>query len=211
MNKGLLLLSGLMLSAISAAQSFGVVGETFPIAEQSFSTFIEQRLQTLEQTGALASLQDRWLKQAALNANRPQCLNLKRATEPHTHLYYPVIKLNQAIFDNDHHIIYSRGTRLNALKQLPTYRPCWLLLNSDDRAQLKWAKKTLAHCQTPKIILTGGAIDDTENALQRPIYFDQAGRISQKLTLRSVPALVTRQGDALLIHEPVIKDNGNER
>ena len=48
-----------------------------------------------------------------------------------------------------------------------------------------------------------------EQRLNAVIYFDQAGRISQKLQINSVPAIVTREDNKLRIDELAIKENGD--
>ncbi len=60
-----------------------------------------------------------------------------------------------------------------------------------------------------KIILTGGAIKSVSNKLGARIYFDQEGRITQKLGITHVPAIVERKGDALLVTEQRIEGDSN--
>lgn len=191
------------------AKSFGAVGETFPVGEMSFLSLIETRLTALQATGELDDLNKRWVERAARHSNRPKALPLARTLYTKTHYYKPEIVLNEPLKDAKGRIIYKAGTTVNALTELPSYKPCWLFINADDEGQLRWAEKAMAHCQQHKIILTGGAINITEKALQTVIYFDQEGRIAKKLHLNAVPALVTRAGDFLKIEEFAIKENGD--
>lgn len=192
------------------AKSFGIVGEVFPIVEKSFLALIEERLKTLESHGELEALNQQWLKTVVNHTNRPSPLGLKRTTKSSHHDYLPEIRLSQSITDSAGRILYPKGTYVNALEKLTGYRPCWLFFNADDKAQLNWAKLQQTRCPNPKFILTSGAINVTENALQAVIYFDQQARITTKLNISHVPAKVTRLQNKLLIEELAIKENGDE-
>ncbi|MFO9620089.1 type-F conjugative transfer system protein TraW, partial [Legionella pneumophila serogroup 1] len=170
---------------------FGVVGEVFPIAEKSFLTLIEERLASLKASGELESLNQRWVQTAAEHANRPTALELPRTNRSTRHDYVPEITLSQDIRNEKGRILYSKGTHVNALQQMPSYTPCWLFFNADDETQLNWAAHQKTQCTNPKLILTGGAINTAEKKLNAVIYFDQAGKITTKLHIAHVPAKVT--------------------
>ncbi|HAT7809687.1 TPA: type-F conjugative transfer system protein TraW [Legionella pneumophila] len=192
-----------------SAKSFGVVGEVFPIAEKSFLTLIEERLASLKESGELKSLNQRWVQTAAEHANRPMALDLPRTNRSTRHDYVPEMTLNQDITNEKGRILYSKGTHVNALQQMPSYTPCWLFFNADDEAQLNWAAHQKTQCTNPKLILTGGAVNTAEKKLNAVIYFDQAGKITTKLHIAHVPAKVTRYQNSLLIQEQAIKENGD--
>ncbi|OGV39748.1 MAG: type-F conjugative transfer system protein TraW [Legionellales bacterium RIFCSPHIGHO2_12_FULL_42_9] len=197
-----------MMNTHSMAQSL-VVGETFPVAEMSLLQLIQTRLQSLEQTGELNTFNQHWLHEVSLHANRPTPLNLRRATIKRITTFHPETVLEFDIKDAEGRMIYSKGTRVNALEQLPQYSPCWLFLNADDNAQINWVKRAITHCQNSKIILTGGAIKLAEDQLQTAIYFDQGGALTYRLGVHAVPAYVTRKNNTLQIEELVIKENGD--
>jgi conjugal transfer pilus assembly protein TraW len=191
------------------AKSLGLVGAVFPVAEKSFLTLIEERLHILESNGTFEELNRRWIQTVAEHANRPPALGLRRALQTKNHHYFPEITLSEDILDNKGNVLYHKGTHVNALTHLSWYQPCWLFFNAEDEAQLRWAEQQKKLCSNPKFILTGGEIRSTEIRLQEPIYFDQAGRITLKLKISSVPARVTRGKDHLRIVESVIKENGH--
>lgn len=191
------------------SKSFGVVGEVFPIAEKSFLQLIEERLAALNSSGELKALNQRWVQAVAEHANRPKALTLSRTQRSLHHTYLPEITLTQDITNEKGQILYSKGTHVNALQQMPSYTPCWLFFNADDEAQLNWALLQKSSCSNPKLILTGGAINAAEKKLNAVIYFDQAGKITRKLHIAHVPAKVTRHQNILLIQEQAIKENGD--
>ena len=187
------------------AKSFGVVGETFPIAEKSFLELIYERLRALD----WKKVNQDFINTVAEHSNRPKPLPLKRALLTARHDYIPEVILSKDILDAKGTILYPKDTRINALEKLPAYTPCWLFFNADDEAELRWAEKQKGSCVNFKLILTGGAIHPTETRLQAPIYFDQAGRITQKLHIAHTPAKVTRMHNKLVIEEQAIKENGD--
>lgn len=206
-------LFGLMLACmgtLSFSKSFGVVGETFPVGEMSFLDFIDLRLQKLTTSGELHAMESEWQARAERTANRPNPVGLPRAILKRSYHYDPTVMLTNPILDEHGQIIYPTGTRVNGLEQRPNYTPCWLFFNADDKAQLLWAQKKQHQCQNPKLILTGGAVRDAEQALGGAIYFDQGGRLSARFQLSAVPATVKRDQNRLQISEFVIKESGDE-
>lgn len=204
--------SALMLCVLcefTHATNLGVVGETFPVAESSFMMLIESRLQTLVKSGEMAAIEEQWVSRVSDHTNRPTPVGLKRATKNNTYRYTPLIVLSQDILDAEGHVLWAKGTRVNALERMPAYQPHWLLLNADDVPQVRWAKRLLGHHLDAKVILTGGEIGKMEKELNHPIYFDQAGRISHQLGISRVPAWVSREGNALRIMEVAIREDGS--
>lgn len=183
------------------AASLGVIGEVFPVAEQSFLVFIQFRLKELEKTGQLDAITQHWQQQVEEHVHRPTPLLLPHAIHPRSFLYRPEVTIDSDIKDATNHVLIAKGTTINALSQLPHYNPCWLFLNAENATELRWAKQAIQTYHNPKIILTGGAIQDAEASLQTVIYFDQGGVITQKLGIQSTPARVTRRGNTLLIEE----------
>ena len=206
-------LFGLMLACmgtLSFSKSFGVVGETFPVGEMSFLDFIDLRLQKLTESGELHAMESEWQARAERTANRPNPVGLPRAILKRSYHYDPTVMLTNPILDEHGQIIYPTGTRVNGLEQRPNYTPCWLFFNADDKAQVLWAQTKQHQCQNPKLILTGGAVRDAEQALDTVIYFDQGGRLSARFQLSAVPATVTRDQNRLQVSEVVIKESGDE-
>lgn len=197
------------MTVVSQAKSLGPVGEVFEVGEKSFLKLIEERLVALNQNGNLDVFNSELVNKVASHVDRPSPLHLKRTDYKAKHYYKPEVILNQDITDHKGRVLYPKGFQFNALSRMPAYKPCWLFFNADDLAQMRWAQKQLSLCQNPKLILTGGTISQAEKSLKAAIYFDQEGKISQKLKIKSVPARVTRLNQALLIEEEAILENGD--
>ena len=189
------------VASIAQSQSLGVVGEVFPVAEMSFLTLIEEKLQD-------STILADWTQQTLSQVDRPQALKLPRALKTETHTYVPQVILKNDIVGNAGQIIWKQGTSINALEQLPSYQPHWIFLNADDEAQVHWAKRQLQG--NVKVILTGGSLRDASTSFQQEIFFDQGGRISRQLGITHVPVSVTRKENTLLIKEVSIRENGDD-
>lgn len=198
-----------VMSLPASAKSLGVIGEIFPIREMSLLTLIEVRLKALSESGELASQEAAWIAKASASANRPTPIGLSRAVTTRKSHYDPTLILSKPVLNEHGEVLYPSGFRVNGLEERPDYKPCWLFLNGDDESQVLWAKSMMHQCRNPKIILTGGAVRDAELALDTVIYFDQEGRLSKRFQLQAVPALITREGNRLLITEVAIQESGD--
>lgn len=200
-----------LLAGILHAKTLSVVGETFPVAEQSFLVFIESRLHQMNQTGEMHAIEEQMKTAALEHANRPTPVGLSRTDVTHTHLYTPRVVLSDDIRDHLNRVLIPRSTSVNALAHLAHYQPHWAFFNADDTAQVRWVKHVLNDTPDTKVILTGGAIGPMERALNTEIFFDQSARISQQLGINHVPAQVSREGMALRIEEIAIGEDGYAR
>lgn len=196
-------------AAVSLSQDLGVIGEVFPIKEESFLILIESRMKVMDESGELKRMEMDWKKETEAYAKRPTPVGLKRALKSHVHRYIPAVVLQQDIRDEKGAILFHQGLRLNALEALKNYEPHWLFFDADDKAQIAWAKQTLKQFKDARIILVGGDVGRMEAFFNQPIYFDQQGRISHQLGIKSIPALVTREHQALLIQEIEISGDGH--
>ncbi len=189
----------ILVSQISLAKSLGTFGETFPVAEMSLLQFIEARLKKLMKSNALINLQNQWVDDVRQYANRPNALHLRTSSRIYHFSYEPALILTKDIRDADGQLIYAKGTKVNALEKLPLYKPHWLFLDADESLQLAYAKRLITQYADLKIILTNGEIEKTSNLLDKEIFFDQGGKLTQKLGIKEVPAFVERKTDKLFI------------
>jgi conjugal transfer pilus assembly protein TraW len=193
-------------SQMSFAKSLGVFGETFPVAEMSFLQFIELRLKKLINSTEMTNIQNQWIDEVRQYANRPGSLNMRSASRKYRFFYEPSLVLTKDIRDADGQLIYAKGTKVNALEKLPLYQPHWLFLDADESLQLAYAKRLITQYADLKIILTNGEIEKTSNLLSKEIFFDQGGKLTQKLGIKEIPAFVERKANKLLITIGVVDE-----
>ena len=197
------------LSGGIEAKSLGRLGQTFPVIEKSLLTLIYERLNNFDQNGQLNAIENAWVKQVDEQVKRPRALGLVRTETTLTHYYTPVVTLEKNVVDQTGRVVLQRGMSVNALNQLPSYNPVWVFLNYDDLAQRAFAEQIRTHYPEIQWILTGGSVADAERGINETIYFDQEARITKKLKIEHVPALVTRENDSLKIMEFRIGEDGH--
>lgn len=181
------------------AKSLGTIGETFKVAEMSFLKFIELRLKTLMHSSSMHKIQDEWVNSVTNYAKHPPSLGLPKASHAYQLIYDPSLVLTRDIRDASGRILYFKGHRVNALSHFPDYQPHWLFLDADDGQEMAYAKKLLQKYPDLKVILTQGEIEKTADDLNQAVFFDQGGRITQKLGIKEVPAFVERASNVLSI------------
>lgn len=210
MRKGILVLILLLSNTFLQAKQLGVVGSVFPVAEVSLLSFIESRVEQLSKEGGLDKINQDFIQRASGHADRPVPNHLLRTPVTTSHFYRPEIRLPQTLTDHRGQILYPAGTRVNALERMPSYKPCWIFFNGDDKAQVAFVRNRLNKCKNPKLILTEGSVGEVEKTLNAVIYFDQEARIAKKIKLTHIPAVVSRDKSQLKITEFAIKEDGNE-
>jgi len=210
MRKGLVVIILLLSNTFLEAKQLGVAGSVFPVAEVSLLSLIESRVAKLSKEGSLQKINQDFIERASNHADRPTPNHLNRTSVTTTHYYKPEVRLSQTLTNHRGQILYPAGTRVNALERMPSYNPCWIFFNGDDKAQVAFARNRMHQCRNPKLILTEGSVGDAEKALNAVIYFDQEARIAKKIKLRFLPAIVSRDNSQLKITAFAIEEDGNE-
>ncbi|HVT63051.1 MAG TPA: type-F conjugative transfer system protein TraW [Legionellaceae bacterium] len=198
----------IFLTPLSYAKTI-TLGHTFPIIEKSLLTLIYERLGSISESQK-SQIEAQWTQEVRDKTIRPDALSLSRIDKTKTHFYKPEARVLENIKDANGHTILSKGMVVNALDRLPDYFPVWIFINFDDVAQRLYTKRLLNQFPDATCILTGGSIVDAEKELNQTIYFDQQGRITEKLKIKHVPAIVLREKDALKIREILIGEDGRE-
>jgi conjugal transfer pilus assembly protein TraW len=201
----ILLCVGLIFQALHA-KNFGVRGVTWQIKEQNLIDVLSQKAAKQD----IRSLQEKMREKAKSQSLRPTPLNLPRAEKTTHHEYVPVTTLGQDLKDDKGRIFAKKGSSINVLSKMPLFATKLLFINADDAAQIKFAQKIIQENTALKVILTGGNILDTTNILQVPVYFDQQGKITDKLGITHLPAFVTRVDLSLDVAQIAILEDGNE-
>ena len=195
----------LFFAAYAQAGNLGIYGQTFPIAEKNMLNLIEERLQLFNENGMLKNLENSQVLTVAKRVQRPLPVALPTALKTRVHYYTPVVHVAENIADGKGNIIVAKGMSANALATLPSWNPVWLFFNADDEPSLALAKELAEKTTHIKLILTGGDMKMAEEYFELPVYFDQGGLITQKLKIKNLPALVTREKLSLKITEIALK------
>ncbi len=194
-------LAGSVFCTRADARDLGAVGETYPVKEMSMLKWIQQKVLSMQSSGEVERFQTSWIRRTEQQIKQPPSLHLPRNKVRFVHTYEPKVVFAHDVIGSHHVVLAKKGMSVNALTQLPHYYPHWLFIDADDAQQLESAKTVIKRWPDAKIILTGGSTFRASQYLVRPVYFDQWGKLTQKLEVRSVPAYVMRRQNRLVIIE----------
>ena len=204
-----LLITALQSNAI--AKDFGVHGHAFEIQEPDLLKQMESKLKRLKQEGKLAELNEKMVERtkAILFHPRPVA-GVTKAIQARTFTYDPSIIVPYDLKDHKGRTFHRAGTRINPL-HTHSLSSSLVFLDGEDKAQVNWVEKTyLQTPQHPKIILTSGSpfqlMEHWKHQDYPPVYFDQDGKLTNKLGIRHVPAVVIQEGLKLKISEIVLQE-----
>lgn len=195
------LLIGLMGCSYGIAQDLGTYGELFPIAETNLVEVIERKLAKLEQNGSLKDYQAQVQSKVEAKLKRPAAVSsVVHTTKPKTFTFDPSITVTADLRDHKGNVFHHQGEVVNPLHYRSMTKPL-LFIDGDELKHIEWALKVLKKYPLAKVILVKGEPLKLMDELGITIYFDQFGKITQKLGILQVPAIVTQDNNLLKIEE----------
>jgi len=201
----ILVLMGCLHAAV--AKNLGVFGEIFPIQEKNLIQVIQDKLQSLQDKGKLASYQDLIQKRVKDSLENPKEVEGIRATvTPRRFTHDPSLVLSEDLIDHQGTMIHKVGTRINPLTLKPLTKSL-LYVDGSSHAQLAWIERQIKADPKAKVILVKGSPFKLMETMDRPIYFDQAGVSVKKFGIRHVPARVIQKGEVLEISEELANED----
>jgi len=197
-----------LLSLNVYAKDFGVQGHSFKIAEQSFLSMIDERLQKVD----MKKEREKMIAIAKDRVENPQAVEqVNPATRAREFYYDPTYTLEQDAVLPCGKILHKAGTKVNPFEYMSLNRRLFFI-DAREIAQIKWLKtklnNPLPEQQEPiqdRIILLGGSPFKLKEELgsehSDKVYFDQGGLISSKLGIVASPAIAIQEGLLLKINE----------
>ena len=187
----------------ASAKDLGVRGATWPVAEPDLLDRIETRLLEMQQSGALARLEDEARERARRTLEEPNpAAGVAPAREERSRLFDPAIAVARDIRTPGGVLIAAAGTRVNPLERMTLARDL-LFVDGRREVEIAWA---LGHERPAKIVLLAGRPLELMRRHRRPFFFDQGGRLAARLGLRFTPSLVAQDGSRLRITEIPVAD-----
>lgn len=198
--KGLALL--LLLATQARAEDLGTIGPTYAIAEPHLLHDLQRRLQAKQASGELDALIARHRQRAVAAVREPTPVAGVAATRTPRTLYYdPTFVLDRNVLDAQGRLLFAAGTQANPLGVV-SLSSHLLIFDGRDPRQRDHARRLIAHYDgRVKPVLVAGSYLELMQAWQRPVYFDQQGRLTRQLGITQVPALVSQDGARLRIDE----------
>ncbi len=194
-------------SSLALAENLGVVGPVYPIAEQDMLATIQERLQSLKETGELARIEEEAQDRYRAYVSNPPGVELPRAIEPRTYYHDPSITVPYPIQDHQGNVIHPAGATVNPLEHMLLSKQI-LFFDGADPVQTAWARERITTGKTPvKPILTRGRVLELMQDWQTWLYVDQRGTLVQRFGIRALPAIVRQEGKRLRIEEILLEDS----
>ena len=200
----------------ASARDLGIRGATWVIAEPDFLSVIGERLEMMEDSGELGRLAREAAERAISNMEEPAPVaGIAPARERSVRLFDPTVRLDRDVFGADGALVAAAGTRINPLEhsRLTEDERDLVFIDGRRKVEVDWA---LARPRPSKIVLLAGRPLDLARAHGRPFFFDQGGRLAERLGIERTPTLATRDGSFLRLLEIPLEDrvgvrNGNRR
>lgn len=188
----------------SYATNLGVVGHVYPIIEEDFLLFIQNRIALMQKNGEWNQIQSQFRNNVAKHADRPRAIgSISHTTQLKTWEFDPSITIPYDLNDDEGRLIAKAGTTVNPLKIISLHNVL-IFFDGDDSKQVVLANKidSLFKGKT-KLILVNGSVIENEKRFSKAIYFDQEGRLVNHFGIQHVPAIVQQAGFKLKISEVV--------
>ncbi|HGM6324388.1 type-F conjugative transfer system protein TraW [Serratia sp. TSA_130.2] len=203
----------LALPSLTQAANLGTVGDIWPIREHDLLSIIRERLGEhfagKTQERIQQELRDR-VTDSVLNPAPIE--GVRRAEVRVVRTFDPAFVVQKDIADDKGNVFARKGQRVSPFDVLPTFNQTLVFIDGRDAAQLSWFRQRPRPGVMDKLILVGGNIKDSSDALDVRVYFDQGGVLVNKFGIRRVPAIVDQMpGKKLLrITEVAVADDGQE-
>lgn len=199
------LLAGVAIAALSCqacALDLGVIGPTYPIKEKDLIEVMKGKVRSMEKTGELAKLNERYKNEVIGAVETPNPVKGITATEQARTFYIdPTYTLDRPVIDGTGRILYPAGTKVNPFDYAPMTQYL-LFFDERDKAQVEFAKKFIASSTVRvKPILVGGSPMKLMREWKREVYFDQGGALTRRFNIRHSPAIVSQDNKRLRVDE----------
>lgn len=191
----------MILTSILTAKDLGIYGELFSIAEKNLVEVIQSKLAKLEQDGSLKTYQAQVQNKVQARLKRPTAvLSVVHTLQPRVFTFDPSITVTADLKDHKGQVFHKQGEIVNPLHYRSMTKPL-LFIDGDESKHIQWMLKVLKKYPLAKVILVKGEPLKLTEELGITIYFDQSGKLTQKLNIQQVPAIVTQSNNLLKIEE----------
>jgi conjugal transfer pilus assembly protein TraW len=190
-----------LLSGVASARDLGRLGQVFPVAEQDLMLELKAKLSAWEAEGGAQRMQAE--SRAAVDRfvdGPPRIATVGKAVERRVFYYTPEAVSPVTIWNQHDELIVARGARVNVLEDTSLSKPI-MFFDADDRGQVEAAKRLVDVYPRAVLILVGGSPSGMMQELQRPVFYDLHGFMTEKIGVQAVPAVVVQEGLRLRVTE----------
>ena len=202
-NLALVLTVLTLITSKANAKDYGVQGYTFEIKEEGFLAMIYRKLKSLDMQQEQKKMQDI----ARKRVEEPKAVVvIKRTEKAQSFTFDPTYTLEEDALLPDGRLLYKAGTTVNPFDHMHLEKKL-IFIDGRDIEQVEWFKEQREIEQIKeedKLILVAGRPFDLEKELNRDVYFDQQGSLTQKFKIEQVPAIVEQEEKLLRIREILV-------
>ena len=190
------------IANFSYAKNVGTIGQIYSIDETDFLEFIQERVLLMQQNGSLTRLKQDMQHHAESYRDRPTPVQgIEHALASKSWVFDPSIVVDHDVITPNGKIIATKGTRVNPLTYVSLNKTL-IFYDADDKKEMEWVAQIDKKLHgKDKLILVKGSVLQEEKRLSQQIYFDQAGRLTNRFGITHVPAMVAQDGNLLRISE----------
>ena len=182
------------------AKDMGSHGVVYPIDEQDPIILIQNKLRSMEESEDLERHYQELQQKTKAGIERPKPVEgITKARKNRVFYFDLTYEVPEDLKDHTGQVFIAKGTKINPLETVSLSQNL-LFFDGDDSDQVAFAKEKLKAARV-KLILVKGAPLALSEELNIPVYFDQAGLLTQKLRIKHVPAFVTQEDKRLRIEE----------
>jgi len=192
---------------VASAKDYGTLGSTWAIAEPDLLAVIRARLQSAQQSGALAAMNQKFVEAAQASIHRPHPVTgIGPAIVDRHWSFDPTVTIADDIRDARGNLIAAKGQKFNPLRAVGLAH-AFAFVDGDNAAELSWAMKQGAPDKL-WIVLVNGSPTARMGEMQRRFYFDQQGMLTSRFGIEHTPALLSQKGEVLDIREVALSHVG---
>jgi len=202
-NLALVLTVFTLITSKANAKDFGTNGATFEIKEEGFLAMIYRKLKSVDMQQEQKKMQDI----AKKRVEEPMVVaDIKRTEKAQSFTFDPTYTLEEDALLPEGKLLYKVGTTVNPLDHMQLEKKL-IFIDGRDIEQVNWFKQQRRIEQIKeedKLILVAGRPFDLAEELDREVYFDQQGSLTQKFKIEQVPAILEQEEKVLRIREILV-------
>ena len=181
------------------------VGVTYPITEKHFLEAMAAKMRKKEMDGEFAQFQKEAIARNTKLIESPRPVDgITRTATPRSTYFDPSVAVERDVRLPDGTLLAAAGSRFNPLDRVAMSTPLLFIDGRDDQ-QISMAKRYWNQQNGQvKVVLVAGSYMDLMRSWKHQVYFDQAGKLTQRFAISHVPAMVYQEGKMLRIDEMVV-------
>ena len=183
----------LIISTNVSAKELGVIGNVWKIKERNLIEVMKERLSQKFNNQTEDEIKKELQQQVEEKALRPDpVMGIIKAKETIIRYFDPSFTLTKDISDNNGVVFARKGQVINPF-DITNFTQTLIFIDADDMEQVNWVRNFQPKTLRSKIILVNGNVRDTEILLDKQIFFDQMGELTERFDIRKVPTIIEQE------------------